>query len=177
MLQGEGVHIELVGNTFIEKGITFSKFETVPDAPITSFEASFPTGRYSILTGYGNLCAGRLLAPTTIVAQNGAQLTQNTPVNITGCPPSVSITRVPCAVGRRFVTVKQSKAGTVKISGSGLRTTIKRGLGAGSHQIRVGLSRAGKRASRRHAKIHVAATLTVGSQSVSTAATREGVRP
>ena len=45
LLQGEGVHIELVGNTYIAHGITYSKFETVPDAPISSFETTLPRAR------------------------------------------------------------------------------------------------------------------------------------
>jgi uncharacterized repeat protein (TIGR01451 family) len=171
LLQGEGVHIELVGNTDIKKGITYSRFETVPDAPITSFETTFPNGRYSILTGYGNLCAAPLLAPTTIVAQNGLQISQATHVAVTGCPPQVSISRVVVKNGSALVTVKLSKAGTVKIAGPGLRTLIKRGLSVGTHQIRVGLSRAGKAAARSHKKIRVQVTLTAGSQTVTNTAT------
>ena len=37
MLQGEGVQIVLDGKTDIKVGITYSKFETVPDAPIIEF--------------------------------------------------------------------------------------------------------------------------------------------
>jgi uncharacterized repeat protein (TIGR01451 family) len=60
ILQGEGVVIDLVGNTQIKKGITYSKFETVPDAPISSFELNLPEGKYSALAAYvphGTLCA------------------------------------------------------------------------------------------------------------------------
>ncbi len=74
LLQGEGVHIELVGHTDIKKGITYSRFETVPDAPISSFEASLPEGPHSALGAFGDLCAEPLTAPTTIVAQNGRRL-------------------------------------------------------------------------------------------------------
>ena len=57
ILQGEGVRIDLTGNTQIKKGITYSKFETVPDAPISSFELYLPEGPHSILATTAPLCA------------------------------------------------------------------------------------------------------------------------
>jgi hypothetical protein len=57
VLQGQGVRIDLVGNTDIKKGITFSRFDTVPDAPISSFELKLPEGRHSVLAAIKNLCA------------------------------------------------------------------------------------------------------------------------
>jgi hypothetical protein len=57
VLQGEGVRIDLVGNTQIAKGITYSRFDTVPDAPVTSFDLSLPEGPFSLLAANGNLCA------------------------------------------------------------------------------------------------------------------------
>jgi hypothetical protein len=58
VLQGYGVTIHLVGDTFISKaGITSSTFKTVPDQPVTSFELTLPEGRFSALAAYGNLCA------------------------------------------------------------------------------------------------------------------------
>jgi hypothetical protein len=58
VLQGYGVRINLVGETFISKaGITSSTFKTVPDQPVTSFELTLPEGRFSALAAYGNLCA------------------------------------------------------------------------------------------------------------------------
>ncbi len=57
VLQGEGVTIILDGKTDIKKGVTYSNFETVPDAPVTSFVASFPEGPHSVLAANVNLCA------------------------------------------------------------------------------------------------------------------------
>jgi hypothetical protein len=57
ILQGEGVTIDLVGNTDIKKGITYSRFETVPDAPITSFALNLPGGPGAVLAATRNLCA------------------------------------------------------------------------------------------------------------------------
>ncbi|HWY17944.1 MAG TPA: hypothetical protein VNY27_04445 [Solirubrobacteraceae bacterium] len=58
VLQGYGVTIDLVGDTFISKaGITSSTFKTVPDQPVTSFELTLPQGPFSALTANGDLCA------------------------------------------------------------------------------------------------------------------------
>jgi hypothetical protein len=52
VLQGNGVVVDLTGNTDIKKGITYSKFEAVPDAPISSFELKLPEGPHSVLSSY-----------------------------------------------------------------------------------------------------------------------------
>jgi hypothetical protein len=57
VLQGYGIKIDLVGDTFISKsGVTSSTFKTVPDQPVSSFELTLPQGPYSALAANGNLC-------------------------------------------------------------------------------------------------------------------------
>jgi hypothetical protein len=91
VLQGEGVKIVVDGKTYIHDGITYSKFETSPDAPFTTFETVFPAGPHSALTPSVpekenfNLCKHTLTIPTEITGQNGAFISQTTKVAITGC--------------------------------------------------------------------------------------------
>lgn len=97
VLQGEGVTIILDGKTDIKKGITYSRFQTIPDAPIASFQTTLPEGPHSILAANVNLCVSRrhhkrlsaplkLTIPTTITSQAGVGVRQSTPLHITGCP-------------------------------------------------------------------------------------------
>jgi hypothetical protein len=86
LLEGDGIHITLVGHTNIKNGITYSRFEAVPDQPISSFEVTLPEGSHSALAANGNLCQESLMMPTTLIAQDGAQRIQTTKVNVTGCP-------------------------------------------------------------------------------------------
>jgi hypothetical protein len=167
LLHGENVNIELVGKTDIKKGVTYSKFETVPDAPIDSFQATFPQGPHSVLAANGDLCAQSLVAPTKIVAQDNAQIVQNTPVTVIGCAPaspSVTIAKVKVKGNGLLVTVKTSTTGTLTLAGTGLKKAVKRGLKAGSHQISVRFDRKGMAAKRRHGKLTLKASLTAGAQ-------------
>jgi hypothetical protein len=92
VLQGQGIRLDLVGGTSIKKGITTSMFNSVPDAPVTSFELKLPEGSHSALTtnlpakAKGNLCGTKLVMPTTLTGQNGAQIKQSTKIAVSGCP-------------------------------------------------------------------------------------------
>jgi hypothetical protein len=91
--RGSDIRIDLDGKTDIKKGITYSRFETVPDAPISSFETNLPEGPRSVLAANGNLCASKPTIPTVLTGQNGAQVNQNTTVTVTGCPKTKVLTR------------------------------------------------------------------------------------
>ncbi len=85
-LSGEGVTVYLHGETYISPaGITSSTFRTIPDVPIGVFELKLPQGPDSALAANGNLCASKLVMPTTFVGANGVSLKQSTPVTATGC--------------------------------------------------------------------------------------------
>ncbi len=91
VLQGEGITLILDGQTAIRKGITSSTFNSVPDAPVSSFETVLPQGPHSALTtnlppkANYSLCATKLTMPTTLTGQNGAVVTQQTKIAIEGC--------------------------------------------------------------------------------------------
>jgi hypothetical protein len=88
VLEGDGgVRVVLVGNTNIGGGVTSSTFAAIPDVPIASFTLSLPSGPNSALSASGKLCGSSLLMPTTIVAQSGAVIKQNTKVAVSGCAP------------------------------------------------------------------------------------------
>jgi len=104
VLQGEGITLVLDGKTQIKDQITYSKFESAPDAPFTVFETVLPAGPHSALTtnlpekAKFNLCGTSLTMPTEIVAQNGALISQTTKIAIQGCQgvqgvKSVKLTR------------------------------------------------------------------------------------
>ena len=91
VLQGEGITLIVDGKTDIKNGITYSNFETAPDAPFTTFETNFPAGPHSALTANVpekedfDLCKHTLTMPTEITAQDGAVISQTTPVALIGC--------------------------------------------------------------------------------------------
>ena len=91
VLQGENITLILDGKTDIKNGITYSKFESTPDAPFTTFETVLPAGPHGVLTPnvaeakHFDLCGETLAMPTTIVGQNGVKLEQSTKIAIEGC--------------------------------------------------------------------------------------------
>ncbi len=86
VLSGDGVTVQLDGETFISKaGITSSTFRQIPDVPVSTFELKLPQGPNSALAANGNLCTSKLKMPTAFTAQNGMVIHQTTPVTATGC--------------------------------------------------------------------------------------------
>ena len=91
VLQGEGIKLVLDGKTQIKNGITYSKFESTPDAPFTVFETVLPAGPHGVLTPnvaekkHFELCGETLAMPTTIVGQDGAVIERSTRIAIEGC--------------------------------------------------------------------------------------------
>jgi hypothetical protein len=120
LLQGEGIRLELTGHTQIKNGITYSRFETVPDAPVSSFELKLPEGPYSALAANGDLCEEQLVMPTAFRAQNGIETGQNTRIEVTGCPTSVFVRSKRVSKRTLKLSVYAPVAGKLSASGRGL---------------------------------------------------------
>jgi hypothetical protein len=115
VLQGDGVRVNLVGDTDIKKGITSTWFKTVPDDPVSSFELFLPAGKYSILgtnvpKGSYDLCGRKLVMPTEITGQNGAVIKQSTIIKVTGCSTKKPTTK------KKKKAKKAAKAGKAAVS-------------------------------------------------------------
>jgi hypothetical protein len=168
VLQGEGVTLIVDGKTQIKNGVTYSHFETVPDAPFTRFEFNSPQGPYSLFGAPNGVCGKSLVMPVTITAQNGAVLKQNTKIAVVGCPkskPAVEIKRTRVRGDAVLVTIATSAKGTVTISGAGLKRTRKK-LGAGTHRLRVSFTKEGRTARAHRRTTRLRASLAGGGQRV-----------
>ena len=94
VLQGDGVRVDLTGDTFISHaGITSTTFKAIPDVPFSSFELYLPQGKFSALAANGNLCTSKLAVPTAITAQDGSEIHESTPVSVTGCAKAKKATK------------------------------------------------------------------------------------
>jgi hypothetical protein len=142
IVRGDGVEVVLVGHTHISKqGITTSTFESLPDVPISSVTVNLPIGSRSVLTANGNLCTSTLTAPTTILAQSGAKITQKTRIAVNNCP--VQIVKHRTSGTRALVTVQAPAAGRISGSGTDLQFITRHVGKAGRYTISVPLTRTG----------------------------------
>ncbi len=144
--RGGTVEIVLDGGTQIKNGITHSNFETVPDAPISSFESVFPEGPHSILAAVlpasanYNLCGQALLMPTKLTGQNGAVVKQSTPIEVTGCAPSITVTSHRVSGKTATLVVRVPSAGKLLATGAGLTSATKAVTAARSVTVKVSLT-------------------------------------
>lgn len=151
VLQGEGVAIVLVGDTFIDKsGVTSSTFAAVPDVPVRRFDVDLPAGPNSALSASGDPCASPLFMPTTMTAQNGASVRQRTRVAVSGCNPLIGV--ISHSVRRHVATIVAHVpfAGVLKASASGLSGALERAGKAGIVTVRLRLTPATRRFLARH---------------------------
>jgi hypothetical protein len=148
ILEGSGVRVVLVGNTSIKNGVTTSTFASVPDVPVSSFALVLPMGPNSVLSAFGNLCLRPLLMPTTITAQSGAQIKQNTRVSVSGCGVRILSHRVR---GHRLILrVRTLGGGLLTVKARGLRSAFRRVRKSSTVTFKLALSQGGLRALRGH---------------------------
>ncbi len=147
VLQANGVRVILVGNTKIKNGITTTNFANTPDAPVSSITVNLPIGAHSALTANGNLCASKLVMPTTVVAQNGASFKQNMTIKVTNCP--VRIAGKKTIGNTAYLTVQTSSPGRISGKGSNVATVFRKlSKAQKSASLKVSLSSAGRRKGR-----------------------------
>jgi hypothetical protein len=178
VLQGEGVTIVLDGKTDIKNGITYSRFETLPDAPVETFETVLPAGPHSALTAnvpesaHFSLCNTTLLMPTEITGQNGAVVKQTTHIALGGCAgskPTVKIAGVKVMRNALMVTAKTT-SGTLWVSGAGLIKQHRK-VTPGTYSVRAPFTKLGARRARHHTPTSVRVKLTAGKQAVTKSVT------
>ena len=113
--------------------------------PVTSITVNLPTGPHSALTAIGNLCAASsLVMPTTITAQNGKKIKQNTKIAVTGCPVRIVGQKV---IGNTaYLTVQTHEAGRISGSGAHLSTVYRHlNSAANATTLKVSLARGARR--------------------------------
>jgi hypothetical protein len=143
VVQSNGVRVVLVGNTDIKKGITTTTFASTPDVPVTSVTVNLPTGPHSALAANGNLCANKLVMPTTITGQNGLVVKQNTQIAVSNCGVRIAGHKV--VGGTAFITLQTYGAGRVSGKGRSLATSFRRFNKAQKKAtLKVSLSRGGR---------------------------------
>jgi hypothetical protein len=143
VMEANGVRTILVGNTDIKKGITTTTFASTPDVPVSSITVNLPVGSHSALTANGNLCANKLVMPTTITGQNGTVVKQNTNIAVANC--GVRIVGHKAVGNTLFLTVQTFGAGRVSGKGSGLATVFRHFSRAQKRAtLKVSLSGAGR---------------------------------
>jgi hypothetical protein len=177
VLEGDDVKVILTGNTKITKGITSSTFAAIPDVPVTSFVLNLPVGPHSALTAIGGLCLKPLLMPTTITAQSGAQVKQNTRISVSSCGVRILSHRV--VKHKLIIKVRTLGAGLITLKGMGLPTVSRRVSKSSTVTFKLPLTRHGLKAlskvRRSHRKlkisVHVAFTPKQKGQFGSAAAT------
>jgi hypothetical protein len=165
LMSGQGLNIDLSGTiTFGANGIT-SAFDAVPDVPITNFVLDLPRGPHSALSAPKGICTGALKLPTTIVGQNGTQITRATPIQVTGC--GLKILRVRVKKQTATLTIQVPRAGRLTAKGNGVRSARRTVKKASSVWIKLPLSKLGRRMltrrhhahPRRHLKVRVTVRL------------------
>lgn len=152
VLQGDGVTIILVGETFIapKTEITTSTFPSIPDVPVSSFELNLPMGANPALGGNGSFCRKPLYMPTQITGQNGILITRKTRIAVSGCKPEMTVLGHEVNRDSARIRVRVPSAGELVASGRGLERTAAKASKAGVITIDVSLDRHDREVTAEH---------------------------
>jgi uncharacterized repeat protein (TIGR01451 family) len=92
VLQGEGITVEVIGQSIVKHGVISGVFRSLPDVPISTLGLVLNVGPHSLLASNlqakakWSLCGQSLAMPTAITGQNGAVVKQTTRIEVSGCP-------------------------------------------------------------------------------------------
>jgi hypothetical protein len=92
VLHGEGVILDLVGQTSVKGGVASAAFRSLPDAPISELDLMLDAGPHSLLAAnlpaqaHGSMCGQSLAMPVELTGQDGAVLKQTPTIAVSGCP-------------------------------------------------------------------------------------------
>jgi hypothetical protein len=178
VLEGSGVRVLLEGNTSIKSGITTTTFASLPDVPESSFSLSLPMGPHSALAAYGAPCDQPLIMPTTITAQNGAQVTQNTVIAVAGCAGAANGARAEeegivnghllfkilkrrVAHHTLLLTVKTFVPGSLVAAGKYLKRAARKLRRPSVVTLKLPLTGSGLGVLRRHHRLNIAVRVTL----------------
>jgi hypothetical protein len=161
-LSADGVTIALSGSVNLVHTLT-TKFTDLPDVPINNFELNFPEGPASALqTGETNLCAEKLSAHATFIAQDGATSIQTLPVALTGCSktdtkPKQGLKVLDTTERGKALTLRvrlSGGKGVLHISGADIKSHSE-SLKAGTHAVKVTLNARGRKDAKRHRQTRI----------------------
>lgn len=91
VLQGEGLPIDVIGQTSIKHRRIAGIFRSLPDVPISTLGLVLDEGPHSLLAAdlpanaSASMCGQSLAMPTLITAQNGAVIKHTTKLSVAGC--------------------------------------------------------------------------------------------
>jgi hypothetical protein len=119
-----GVKLTLTGTSNVENDQLVTTFDTIPDAPVSSFKLNIIGGKGGILTVSGtDICKATQIADQQIDGQNNKTADADVYIQTPSCPLKV----ISKTVGKSSVAVKVGGlgAGKVTITGKGIRKTTK----------------------------------------------------
>jgi hypothetical protein len=156
VLKGEGVTLVLRATTAVPDGKRLvTTFDTIPDAPVSSFQLHINGGKKGILVVSGaDVCKATQVADQAVDGQNG----RAADAHVTVATPACSLRVISHTVGSKAVTLKIGGlgAGKVKVSGTGVTTTGRTLTSATVATVTAPLTGAGRR--HRPTKLRVSFT-------------------